>query len=986
MKPIRNSKESNETAPEEGGRFGNEGESTCAEGTDEASEGPAIAINASEGSSHENRDFPCHESTRIDALGECSCDTQNEELETADGDVYTNEGTQTRSPATASVAQRIDQDDRAESEDEVPTSIASSAACKRSDADHCLGEYPPLSDQKMPAVPSRDGPTARGNEESPFKVGTAEEEALVDVELSEHFEVESSSSNDDTGSNSGGAWGVASMPRDSELGIGFPLTSPGVSMQRSRRSPHGKQRNEDIDGNLNCKEKLMAVAAPATAGTDPGLERCPSENLPLPPPPPPPPQPDEYTPGAYRVHRRAPGLLLHPNQRSSARTVRGRIWAASLAIRSSFTRGSDTTEAVTDAGVADVEAIPVADDPVAVVLPESVVSSIEWRRKKRIRWGLALSGAALACLAVGLAAGLVGTSDVHTTEVETTRQDTPTLSPTPVATQHRPTLEVVAERGKLRCGMTFFPGFGVINDTTGIPEGFCADLCRAVAAAALGQSDNIEFVPVSFANSMLFTTLADRNVDLITATVTHTMERDIYQTEAEVGFSFTSPYYYGGLGFGGVPPFGRCADNLRTSGECKNISICVVAQTTHEKLLKQLFPPSIILAESADGIYKAFLNRTCNVIAGEQYQIAKEVIMDMGDFFEEYELGSKLFLKSPVAMMTRDDDHQWSSFVELVLQSLLAAEAQKITRAHARSLDKISDSGNQYRKIFVNAVAAVGNYGEMFDRNLGSIIPRTQINFLNTNKSTSGLIYAHPFGNTLASGPGPAMGGSLERILNRGYLCCGIIQRHGFGEFKQSTQEWSGMDVDYCRAVAASVFSGDVSAVRFVNFQQNVSEVFTALTNQTIDVMAGARVDFESSLFYDVPQEGYSFSQPYFYNTFGRGMLPQGPLAMMTHQRDPQWSSFVYWVVASTFFAEEESISRDQPLSSIRMPAVNLFGPQFVRMLRDPIIAVGNYGELYSRNLKSTKPRDGWNLLNNMYGPQHFALIRMTGLNGTDGS
>ena len=94
--------------------------------------------------------------------------------------------------------------------------------------------------------------------------------------------------------------------------------------------------------------------------------------------------------------------------------------------------------------------------------------------------------------------------------------------------------------------------------------------------------------------------------------------------------------------------------------------------------------------------------------------------------------------------------------------------------------------------------------------------------------------------------------------------------------------------------------------------------------------------------------------------------------ALETRQFDPQWSSFVYWVVASTIYAEVEKITQS---SSNAMPDVKLFGSNFRRMFRDAILTVGNYEEMYARNVEAIVPRSGFNLLSTEeepIGPQHF--------------
>ena len=91
-----------------------------------------------------------------------------------------------------------------------------------------------------------------------------------------------------------------------------------------------------------------------------------------------------------------------------------------------------------------------------------------------------------------------------------------------------------------------------------------------------------------------------------------------------------------------------------------------------------------------------------------------------------------------------------------------------------------------------------------------------------------------------------------------------------------------------------------------------------------------------------------------------------GSLALATLPDDHDWYSFVYWVLEGTIYAEENDI--DEILNN-EMPEVFVFGRAFKRMLRDPILAVGNYGQIYSRNMEAIIPRSGRNQLNDMSNP-----------------
>lgn len=174
--------------------------------------------------------------------------------------------------------------------------------------------------------------------------------------------------------------------------------------------------------------------------------------------------------------------------------------------------------------------------------------------------------------------------------------------------------------------------------------------------------------------------------------------------------------------------------------------------------------------------------------------------------------------------------------------------------------------------------------------------------------------------------------------------------------------------MDYCRAVASSVFLGHVvsETLRFVEFDA-VQDGYTSLRDGAVDILCGQFATLGADVSGYGSGEGASLSAPYFYGENDRKRV------LAVRQSDVQWSSFVYWTVASTIHAEAENITQASPNE---MPDVGLFGLRYRRMFRDAILAVGNYGEIYSRNVEDLIPRDGLNLLNydDPVGPQYSPL------------
>ncbi|CAB9497912.1 extracellular solute-binding protein [Seminavis robusta] len=183
-----------------------------------------------------------------------------------------------------------------------------------------------------------------------------------------------------------------------------------------------------------------------------------------------------------------------------------------------------------------------------------------------------------------------------------------------------------------------------------------------------------------------------------------------------------------------------------------------------------------------------------------------------------------------------------------------------------------------------------------------------------------------------------------------------------------SSSSYSGLDVDFCRAVAAGLFGGDGTAVEFVDLSSG-SEGYEKLSNLEVDVMAGGTWNLENDVQEASTGLGFAFSQPYFYGYSEE----EDNLCLVTREDDQDWLTFVFWTVAATIHAEEHDIT--QELYS-DMPTIYVYGASLDRMFQDVIFSVGNYGEIYNRSLQELIPRRGRNRLNSgMHpGPQHYPM------------
>ena len=227
----------------------------------------------------------------------------------------------------------------------------------------------------------------------------------------------------------------------------------------------------------------------------------------------------------------------------------------------------------------------------------------------------------------------------------------------------------------------------------------------------------------------------------------------------------------------------------------------------------------------------------------------------------------------------------------------------------------------------------------------------------------SGLHYAHPFGSMDYTYDEFHPSGTIYNIIEREKLLCGV-----FSDRDQS------IDTDYCRSLAASLFDSDTTLVEFVHISEDDS-LIEQVNSGKIDVIAGAPRHMGNILKVNTTSNqtaltasGFSFSKPYFYGE-------NGPLTMATSSTlDADWSSFVYWVVEASVWAEENGITSNE----FRLvPEVECFGPRFEWMFKGSILGRGNYAEIYTRNNDTLPPRNSPNLLNDGSSPQLFDFSQM---------
>lgn len=312
-------------------------------------------------------------------------------------------------------------------------------------------------------------------------------------------------------------------------------------------------------------------------------------------------------------------------------------------------------------------------------------------------------------------------------------------------------IDRVRERGTLICaGRTDLNGFGYL-DADGNNAGFDIDLCHAVAAAVLGDADAIEIVPITAADRGPVIQTAE--VDLLTRNVTWTSSRD-----AQWG-NFTTVMFYDGQGF-----MVSDASGLTSTSEFDGVSVCVTSGTTTESNLAQYmgdngYEYEAVIFEETAAVYGAYEEGRCDVSTSDRSQLVS-VRSGFADP-SAHTILDDIISKEPLTPVVPHGDDVWFDIVKTVMGALINAELLGVTQANVGSMGDSPDGfvrnlvGTEadwgYTELgldadaLARAIAAVGNYGEIYDRYMGPdgvsfTLPRG----LNEHWTNGGLIYAPP--------------------------------------------------------------------------------------------------------------------------------------------------------------------------------------------------------------------------------------------------
>jgi len=313
------------------------------------------------------------------------------------------------------------------------------------------------------------------------------------------------------------------------------------------------------------------------------------------------------------------------------------------------------------------------------------------------------------------------------------------------------TLDDVKARGELICGSnTGLTGFGA-PDANGNYQGFDVALCKAIAAAVLGDANKVKYVPTT--GETRFTALASGEVDVLVRNSTWTYSRD-----TDLKFDFVAVNYYDGQGFMVKKDLG-----VSSAKELNGATICIQTGTTTELNLADYFKSNnmtytpVTIADDAEG-QRQYVAGACDAYTTDASGLAatRATLSDP----ENHIILPEIISKEPLGPVVRHGDNQWGDIVRWTFNALLIAEEKGITKANLeevlastadpevkRLLGAEGDMGvmmgldNAWAK---NAIMANGNYGEIFEANIGTATPIGLARGLNALWTQGGLQYAPP--------------------------------------------------------------------------------------------------------------------------------------------------------------------------------------------------------------------------------------------------
>lgn len=313
------------------------------------------------------------------------------------------------------------------------------------------------------------------------------------------------------------------------------------------------------------------------------------------------------------------------------------------------------------------------------------------------------------------------------------------------------TLDEVKAKGYISVGVNEgLVGFSK-PDEKGKWEGLDVDTARAISVAVFGVPDKLKFVPLTAKTR--FTALQSGEIDVLTRNCTRTLGR-----ESALGLNFAQVNYYDGQGFLIPKKLG-----VKSARELDGATVCVLPGTTTELNVADYFRSndmkmSPVVIESTPELAKAFFAGRCDVLTSDASQLAST--RSVAPKPSDYMILPEIISKEPLAPAVRHGDDQWYDIVNFSVFALIAAEEMGVT---SKNVDQMLTSKDPKIQRFLgvspgngkslgidekwayNIVKLIGNYGEIFERNVGPNTPLGIERGLNALWTQGGLMYAPPF-------------------------------------------------------------------------------------------------------------------------------------------------------------------------------------------------------------------------------------------------
>ncbi|MFT6927535.1 MAG: general L-amino acid transport system substrate-binding protein [Psychromonas sp.] len=312
------------------------------------------------------------------------------------------------------------------------------------------------------------------------------------------------------------------------------------------------------------------------------------------------------------------------------------------------------------------------------------------------------------------------------------------------------TLEEVVKKGELSCGIsTGIPGFSA-TDSKGVWKGLDVDFCKSVAAAVFGDASKVKYIPLTAKER--FTALQSGEIDLLSRATTWTATRD-----TSLGLNFAGVNYYDGQGFLVNKNIG-----VNSALELNGATFCIQAGTTTELNLTDYFQSNkmdykAVTYDTSGQTVDGFKSGRCDVLTSDASQLygLKLKLEDP----DSAKVLPEIISKEPLGPVVRQGDDEWFNIVRWTMYATLEAEELGVSSANVEAMLKsenpsikrlIGTSGTAGENLGLKndwvyqIVKQVGNYGEMFDKNVGKDSPLNIDRGINKLWNKGGLMYSMP--------------------------------------------------------------------------------------------------------------------------------------------------------------------------------------------------------------------------------------------------